>query len=740
MSQPLVSCIMPTYNRREFLPHAIRYFLRQDYPNRELIIVDDGTDNIEDLVPDQPGIHYYRLNEKITLGAKLNMACEHAHGDIIANWDDDDWYAPRRLTYQVNALQDNQTYICGINKLLYYDLHRQSAFQYVYPTEQRTWLLGSSLCYKKEFWNHNRFADINVGMDGLFVWRTTSDHVNVLPDSTFSVHMIHNNNVSPKQTNGGWWQRYSVDEIKKIMDGDWNFYKSGNVTISPDVVASYGHKVNGTGAVRPVRNVYACLVHENEDCIIDLVRNLHYNDPSSIILLYNGGSNPRLIGKKFPYQKFGAVIYPDPAIVRWGYLHDFALRCMQFTLENFSFDTITMVDSDQLCVRQGYSHYLGAFLMDKPGIGMLSNMPDRITRDNRTNHVAVQAFKEYELWKPLLQSFDNGENKFVHWTFWPSTVFTADTSRALVKLFKENKMLLHVMKQTKIWATEEVILPTLVRLLGYEIGLTPCSYDFIKFKKQFSLQDTDAAMRMNNVYWMHPIERKYENTLRKYVRQKASHYFSNASINSKRKPSTPMLHISSLISRVKKIEGWLSEQETDLLISTTIKTCVDFAPQQNILEIGSYHGKSTVAMGNVVKSLFPKARVYAVDPHNGVVGATDQGLQKLPPSLQMFKQNIEAEKLSDVVEMIRDFSYNVRWDKPIHMMFIDGLHDYPSVAKDFWHFSEWIVPGAFIAFHDYADYYPGVMAFVNELLATDEYVKIELAGSLIVLQKADKKA
>jgi len=41
---PLISCIMPTYNRRPFLPLALRCFLDQDYPNKELIIVDDGED------------------------------------------------------------------------------------------------------------------------------------------------------------------------------------------------------------------------------------------------------------------------------------------------------------------------------------------------------------------------------------------------------------------------------------------------------------------------------------------------------------------------------------------------------------------------------------------------------------------------------------------------------------------------------------------------------------------------
>jgi len=72
--QPLVSCLMPTYNRRFFIPWAITYFLRQDYSDKELIIIDDGEDCIRDLVPvDRPCVRYYRLDAKISLGAKLNM-------------------------------------------------------------------------------------------------------------------------------------------------------------------------------------------------------------------------------------------------------------------------------------------------------------------------------------------------------------------------------------------------------------------------------------------------------------------------------------------------------------------------------------------------------------------------------------------------------------------------------------------------------------------------------------------
>jgi glycosyltransferase involved in cell wall biosynthesis len=70
----MVSCIMPTFNRRPFVPHALDYFLRQDYPRRELIIIDDGQDEIGDLVKDVPDVRYVRLHARASIGAKRNLA------------------------------------------------------------------------------------------------------------------------------------------------------------------------------------------------------------------------------------------------------------------------------------------------------------------------------------------------------------------------------------------------------------------------------------------------------------------------------------------------------------------------------------------------------------------------------------------------------------------------------------------------------------------------------------------
>src|SRR5205823_6114796 len=60
--EPMVSCIMPTADRRRFVPNAIRYFVRQTYSNSELLIVDDGDDNVADLVPASDRIRHIRLD------------------------------------------------------------------------------------------------------------------------------------------------------------------------------------------------------------------------------------------------------------------------------------------------------------------------------------------------------------------------------------------------------------------------------------------------------------------------------------------------------------------------------------------------------------------------------------------------------------------------------------------------------------------------------------------------------
>jgi glycosyltransferase involved in cell wall biosynthesis len=225
---------MPTHNRRQFVPLAIGYFQRQDYPHKELIIVDDGTDPVDDLVPrHDERVRYIRLPSRMTVGAKRNLACEHARGAIIAHWDDDDWHAPHRLTYQVRGLLQAGADMCGITTLLFYDAGHDQAWQYTYPDSDRPWLAGSSLCYTRAFWSTNQFADINVAEDARFVWAGRPERMLVLPDHTFHVGMIHPQNVSSKRTDEPYWRSHPVSQIQHLLGSDWRAYQAPPPTPLP---------------------------------------------------------------------------------------------------------------------------------------------------------------------------------------------------------------------------------------------------------------------------------------------------------------------------------------------------------------------------------------------------------------------------------------------------------------------------------------------------------------------------
>ncbi len=721
---PLVSCVMPTYNRRQFVPHAIRYFLRQDYPNKELIVVDDGSDCVADLIPDRPEVTYFRLGLKNTLGEKLNFACRNASGSIIVHWDDDDWYANHRLAYQVEQLRKAKTQVCGLNNLLYYDFFNNKAYEYKYPSDQRKWLLGSSLCYYRAHWLNNTFKNINVGVDGLFIWNTDPRQVTVLEDISMSVHMIHDQNVSKKETSGEWWHHFPVKDIERMMKNDLDVYRAKQTKTPISIPES----------PCVTTNIYACLVHESLECVIDMVRNLHHNDPTSTIILFNGGGNFKPGPGISALEDFGAVWCPESYPVKHGYLHHFALDCMAFALANFKFETLTIVDSDQLSIQPGYSSFISGYLSGKRNIGLLSNRPERLTAENREVWTSIQAFEEYDLWKPLLNTFPDGPNKFVHWSFWPSTVFTYDATRDLVKQFNTNTLLQEIMGRTRIWATEEIILPTMVRLLGYEICSNPCSSAYVNYQTSYSQQALQDAVNDPEAYWIHPVPREYNHDLRLGTREYFGNYNPGRKQVQENGDSMYLLQPLQLISAIQEIEGWLSDQEAELLLSITVKACATFR-NAHIVEVGSFHGKATVLLGKVAQSVSGEIRVFAVDPHDGILGASGKGLCVFAPSLERFNLNISNHGLSNTIISIVSRSADTKLYESVSLLLIDGLHDYINVNEDFRRFSPLVVLNGYVAFHDYADYYPDVQAFVNQLLLNGHYKEIGLADSLIILQK-----
>ncbi len=223
--RPLVSCLMPTCDRRRFVARAIEYFLRQDYEPRELLIVDDGSDPIADLVPEDPRIRYLRRERKLKLGAKRNLACGEAKGEIFVHWDDDDWHAPWRLSYQVARLVESGAELCGLDRLYFYDPKAERGWQYVYPPGGRKWLAGGTLCYTRSFWQRHPFPEVTIGEDNRFVRAAGAARMTALEDGDFYVALIHPRNTSRKRTAGRRWQRCSSERVRDLLGDDLKFYR-----------------------------------------------------------------------------------------------------------------------------------------------------------------------------------------------------------------------------------------------------------------------------------------------------------------------------------------------------------------------------------------------------------------------------------------------------------------------------------------------------------------------------------
>ncbi len=113
-NHPLVSVILPTYNRAWTLKDAVDSVLSQDYPNIEFIIIDDGSeDNTQKLLaPYKNEITIlYQSNKGVS--AARNKGIKESHGEFIALLDSDDAWDKRKISCQIDFFRNHpQALIC----------------------------------------------------------------------------------------------------------------------------------------------------------------------------------------------------------------------------------------------------------------------------------------------------------------------------------------------------------------------------------------------------------------------------------------------------------------------------------------------------------------------------------------------------------------------------------------------------------------------------------------------------
>ena len=106
---PMVSVILPTFNRPKFLEQAVSSVLCQSYQDFEIIVVNDAGEDVEEIVNrlNQNGnIRYLKHDQNKGLAAARNTGIRASHGKYIAYLDDDDWFYPGHLETLVQALEN----------------------------------------------------------------------------------------------------------------------------------------------------------------------------------------------------------------------------------------------------------------------------------------------------------------------------------------------------------------------------------------------------------------------------------------------------------------------------------------------------------------------------------------------------------------------------------------------------------------------------------------------------------
>jgi len=202
---PLVSILVPTYNRRKFIPQLLRNFEKQTFPHNdmELIIVDDGSEPVDDLIQKSKyhktgngtnsRIIYKRLDQRIPLGEKRNLLNDISKGEIIITMDDDDWYSAEYVKTMVRTLNKSNLLICGASKIFTYLSEYKAILRLGPYGENHT--CNHLMGYKREYLtNHEYDSELMSGEEIGFTNNFTEPMIQIENSERIFLLMRHGGN------------------------------------------------------------------------------------------------------------------------------------------------------------------------------------------------------------------------------------------------------------------------------------------------------------------------------------------------------------------------------------------------------------------------------------------------------------------------------------------------------------------------------------------------------------------
>ena len=183
------------------------------------------------------------------------------------------------------------------------------------------------------------------------------------------------------------------------------------------------------------------------------------------------------------------------------------------------------------------------------------------------------------------------------------------------------------------------------------------------------------------------------------------------------------------LARIAAVDGLISEEEAWLLYSLAAG-----ARDGCVVEIGSYRGRSTVALALGARA-GNGGPVYAVDPMVEYTGPL--GFQYGRGDKTRLLLNLLLAGVAESVWLLQTTSAAAAatWSQPIALLWIDGDHSYEAVRADVESWTPFLIPGGIVAFDDSTRGEWGVARVVGKMLERGEYERVGLVGKVSVLRR-----
>lgn len=251
---------------------------------------------------------------------------------------------------------------------------------------------------------------------------------------------------------------------------------------------------------------FALLAHENEDALLDQVRNIRkYTRQDSLIVLYNGGKDENF-GKRVCEQE-NVMYCPYSRPLQWGKTGRFFYDVMTWLEEtNVDYEYLVYTEYDVMFINYGFENLLAKLM---PGYDALV---ERVQIENRPHKTwwqpAKTMWREWKQWQPFFR-----RNYFCG-TFNPMQVYRRQIiKRMLARINKEK--LEQLFSTTNVFALGEMLYLSLAVHAGGKCRAYPkVNKAYLRFRPAITLPEIKKAKQNRNVLFVHPVK---DQAVRKWI-------------------------------------------------------------------------------------------------------------------------------------------------------------------------------------------------------------------------------